>query len=57
MILLQLSDDWNIDAPSYKWTKLDIDNEDDKKKISDYLMWKEDLTYNDKKFEDGELFL
>jgi len=57
MILLQLSDDWNIDAPSYKWTKLDIDNEDDKKKISDYLMWKEDLTYNDKKFEDGELFV
>jgi elongation factor 1-gamma len=56
-LVFNLCEDWNTDAPSYKWTKLDIDNEKDKKLITDYLMWKDDLTYNGKKFEDGELFL
>jgi elongation factor 1-gamma len=56
-LVFDLNDSWNIDAPSYKWTKMDIDNEDDKKKITDYLMWKDGLTYDGKEFEDGELFL
>jgi len=56
-LVFDLCEDWNVDAPSYKWTKLDPDNEADKKKINDYLMWKEDLTHNGKKFKDGELFV
>ncbi|KXJ29902.1 Elongation factor 1-gamma [Exaiptasia diaphana] len=51
-----LNDSWNIDAPSYKWTKLDINNEEDKKKINDYLLWDENLSYDGKKLEDGEIF-
>ena len=62
LINLQLDDNWNVDAPSYSWTKLDPDNEQDKQKINDYLLWKEDLTYNGKSlskpYEDaGILFL
>ncbi|XP_073247487.1 elongation factor 1-gamma-like [Porites lutea] len=36
-LAFNLCEDWNIDAPSYKFTKLDVDNPEDKKKISDYL--------------------
>jgi len=61
-LVFNLDDNWNVDAPSYSWTKLDPDNEQDKQKINDYLLWKEDLTYNGKSlskpYEDaGILFL
>ncbi|XP_020896757.1 elongation factor 1-gamma [Exaiptasia diaphana] len=55
-LVFDLNDSWNIDAPSYKWTKLDINNEEDKKKINDYLLWDENLSYDGKKLEDGEIF-
>lgn len=39
---LQLADDLNVDAPSYKWKQLDISNAADKQLVTDYLLWDSD---------------
>lgn len=54
-LFLQLCEDWNIDAPSYKFTKLDVDNPEDKKKISDYLKQEEGDLMNHG-FNQGKIF-
>jgi len=51
---LQLNEDWNIDAPSYKFTKLDVDNPDHKKIINEYLLWEGD--FGGKTFNQGKIF-
>ena len=51
---LQLSEDWNIDAPSYEFTKMDPDNEADKKYFNDYLLWEGD--FGGKAVADGKIF-
>jgi len=55
-LVFDLNDSWNIDAPSYSWRKMDINNAEDKKIINDYLMWDENMTHNGLKLEDGEIF-
>jgi len=51
---LQLNEDWNIDAPSYKFTKLDVDNPDHKKIINEYLLMEGD--FGGKTFNQGKIF-
>ena len=48
----QLTDDWNVDAESYKFTKLDPDNEEDRKTINRYLTWEG----FDVEIADGKIF-
>ena len=54
-LFFQLWDSWNVDAPSYKFTKLDVDNPEDKKKISDYLKQEEGDLVNHG-FNQGKIF-
>ncbi|CAH3181944.1 unnamed protein product, partial [Porites lobata] len=54
-LAFNLWDSWNVDAPSYKFTKLDVDNPEDKKKISDYLKQEEGDLVNHG-FNQGKIF-
>lgn len=47
-------EDWNIDAPSYTFTKLDPDSEEDKKTIDKFLLWEGD--FGGKTVADGKIF-
>ena len=51
---LQLNEDWNIDAPSYKFTKLDVENPEHKKIINEYLLMEGD--FGGKTFNQGKVF-
>jgi len=51
-----LNDSWNIDAPSYKWSKLDPSNEEHKKLINDHLAYEKTLTYKGLALNDGLVF-
>lgn len=53
----QLDDNLNVDSPSYTFTKLDPANPEDKKKINDYLLWPDELTYDGKVLDDGFMFV
>lgn len=54
MILLQLSDDLQIDYESYSWKKLDPDSEETKKLVDEYFAWEGD--FGGKKFNQGKIF-
>ncbi|XP_031559769.1 elongation factor 1-gamma-like [Actinia tenebrosa] len=56
-LVFDLDESLNVDSPSYKFTKLDPDNPEDKKKINDYLLWPENLTYDGKVLYDGYMFV
>ena len=43
LVFLQLSEDFQIDSPSYDFKKLDPDNEDDRKLFNAYLAWEGDF--------------
>jgi len=49
-----LSEDWQIDYESYKWTKMNLDNAADKKKLNDYFLWEGD--FGGKEFNQGKIF-
>ena len=51
---LQLVDDWNIDAPSYKFDRLDPENPQDKETINKYFLWEGDFDGRD--VLDGKVF-
>ena len=53
---LQLNEDWAIDSPSYKFTKLDVDNADHKKLVNDYLLMEGDFGGKKLKFNQGKIF-
>ncbi|XP_020604178.1 probable elongation factor 1-gamma [Orbicella faveolata] len=53
-LAFRLNEDWNIDAPSYKFTKLDVDNPDHKKIINEYLLMEGD--FGGKTFNQGKIF-
>ena len=40
---MQLVEDWNIDAESYTFTKLDPDNEADRETVNKYFLWEGDF--------------
>ena len=54
-LFTQLCEDWNVDAPSYKFTKLDVDKPEDKKMIEDYLRQEEGDLKNHR-FNQGKIF-
>jgi len=51
---LQLTEDWNIDAPSYEFTKLNPDSNKDKDTINKYLLWEGD--FGGREVADGKIF-
>ena len=51
---MQLVDDWNIDAGSYSFKKLDPDNEEDRTTVTKYLLWEGD--FGGKRVADGKIF-
>ncbi len=46
--------DWNIDAPSYNFTKLNPDSEVDKAVVNKYLLWEGD--FGGREVADGKIF-
>ena len=52
--MMQLVEDWNVDAESYDFTKLDPDNEADKQTVNKYLLWEGD--FGGKAVADGKVF-
>jgi len=53
-LAFSLNEDWAIDSPSYKFTKLDADNPDHKKIVNEYLLWEGD--FGGKQFNQGKIF-
>lgn len=52
-------EDWNVDAPSYTFTKLDPDSEGDRATINKYLLWEGDFSDESGKqrpVADGKIF-
>ncbi|KJE91871.1 eukaryotic translation elongation factor 1 gamma [Capsaspora owczarzaki ATCC 30864] len=49
------ADDWNVDAPSYNWKKLDVNNAADKKMVDEYLLWEGD-EFKERSFNQGKIF-
>ena len=52
----QLVEDWNVDAPSYTFTKLDPENEEHHKMVNEYLLWKGDFGGQGPEPVDGKIF-
>lgn len=50
----QLNEDWNIDAESYSFTKLNPDSEEDKATVNKFLLWEGDFGGNE--VADGKTF-
>ena len=52
-------EDWNIDAPSYTFTKLDPDSDEDRATVNKYLLWEGDFSDENGKqrpVKDGKIF-
>ena len=52
--MIQLVEDWNVDAESYNFTKLDPDNEADRQTVNKYLLWEGD--FGGREVADGKVF-
>jgi len=50
----ELSDDWKVDYDTYDWSKLNLDSDADKKKITEYFAWEGE--FDGKKFYEGKIF-
>ena len=50
----QLVEDWNIDAPSYDFTKLDPDSEETRKEVAKYFLWEGD--FGGRPVADGKIY-
>lgn len=55
-LAFKLHEDWQVDYESYEWKKLDPDNADHKKLISDYLMQSEEWSVGGLKYNQGKIF-
>lgn len=53
-LAFELVEDWNIDAESYTFTKLDPDNPEHHKMVDQYLLWEGD--FGGKELADGKIF-
>ena len=51
---MQLVPDWNIDAPSYEFKKLDPSNEEHHAIVDKYFSWEGD--FGGKTVQDGKIF-
>lgn len=47
-------EDWNIDAESYTFTKMNPDSEEDRATFNKYLLWEGD--FGGKPVADGKIF-
>jgi elongation factor 1-gamma len=54
-LAFSLCDDWNVDAPSYKWTKLDPNAPETKTMVDEYLAW-EGAEFKSRAFNQGKIF-
>ena len=52
--VFQLNEDWNIDAPSYTFRKLDPDSPDTRKMVNEYLLHEGE--FEGRKFNQGKIF-
>ena len=52
----QLVEDWNVDAPSFTFTKLDADNEEHRKLVNEYWSWQGDFDGRGPEPIDGKIF-
>ena len=50
----QLVEDWNIDAESYSFSKLDPDCEEDKVIVNKFFLWEGD--FGGREVADGKIF-
>lgn len=55
-LAFDLVDSWNIDAPSYTYTKLDPENEKHRKVVNEFLIWKGDFGGRGPEPIDGKIF-
>jgi len=53
-LVFPLNPDWTTDYESYKWTKLDSDDEETRKRINQFFSWEGE--FNGRKFADGKIF-
>ena len=53
MLTVQLVPDWNIDAPSYEFKKLDSSNEEHRAIVNKYFSWEGDFGGT---VQDGKIF-
>uniref|UniRef100_A0A672MEN1 Elongation factor 1-gamma n=1 Tax=Sinocyclocheilus grahami TaxID=75366 RepID=A0A672MEN1_SINGR len=51
-----LSEDWQIDYESYTWRKLDVDSEECKTMVKEYLTWEGEFKHVGKPFNQGKIF-
>merc|ERR1711920_337793 len=54
-LAFDLSEDWQIDSPSYAWKKLDPASEETKKLVKDYFKW-EGTDAEGRPFNQGKIF-
>jgi len=54
-LAFELSEDWQIDYPSYDWKKLDPASEETKKLVDQYFKW-EGTDLEGRKFNQGKIF-
>jgi elongation factor 1-gamma len=55
-LIFTLSEDWQVDFPSYEWTKLDPATEETKLMVKEYLLWEGEFKDVGKKFNQGKIF-
>ena len=53
LLYIQLVDDWNVDAESYDFEKLDPDNEGDRETVNKFFLWEGD--FGNRKVADGKI--
>uniref|UniRef100_A0A671LK75 Elongation factor 1-gamma n=1 Tax=Sinocyclocheilus anshuiensis TaxID=1608454 RepID=A0A671LK75_9TELE len=51
-----LSEDWQIDYESYTWRKLDVNSEECKTMVKEYLTWEGEFKHVGKPFNQGKIF-
>eukprot|EP01137_Pigoraptor_chileana_P026010 Opistho-2@96375 len=54
-LVFPLLDDWNVDAPSYNWKKLDINAAETVEMVNEYFAW-EGKEFTERKFNQGKIF-
>jgi len=56
-LVFDLAEDWNVDAPSYTWRKIDADSEEAKTLVQEYFTWEGTFAdQNGLKFNQGKIF-
>ena len=55
-LIFELNEDWNVDAPSYKFTKLDPNAESTKTAITEFFKWEGAFEGIDGELKDGKIF-